>query len=117
MARKKLEKIPAVEKATTRSAGLKSISLTLDLGNGLTVVAYDAQIKKVNDKASAYNTTLSTVDDLYNDVLKEINVLNDLSERMLKGVGTAYGFDSSNYEKAGGVRKSEKKKPAKKATK
>ena len=112
-----MEKIPAVDKATTRSAALKSIDSKLDLGNGMTVVAYDAQIKKVSDKATLYNTTLSTVDNLYNEVLKEINVLNDFSERMLSGVGTAYGKDSNQYEMAGGVRKSEKKKPTKKATK
>ena len=46
MARKKMEKIPAIEKANTRSAALKSIDSKLDLGNGLTLVAYDAQIKK-----------------------------------------------------------------------
>ena len=44
MARKKLERVPDLEKAKTRAAGAKSISPTLDLGNGTTLVAYQAVI-------------------------------------------------------------------------
>jgi hypothetical protein len=67
----------------------------------------------VND----YNTTLSTVDEKYNRFKAEVAKLRDWNERMLSGVGSAYGKDSSEYEKAGGVRKSEKKKPKRKSNK
>jgi hypothetical protein len=117
MARKKLEKIPAVDSAVTRSAALASIDPKLDLGKGLTLIAYDTQIQKVRDRVKAYNTGLSMVDNLYDDIFKEIDVLNDLHERLLAGVGSAYGFDSNEYEMAGGVRKSEKKKPVRKPKK
>jgi hypothetical protein len=38
--------------------------------------------------------------------------MDDLTERMLAGVGSKYGKDSTEYEKAGGVRKSERKRRA-----
>jgi hypothetical protein len=54
---------------------------------------------------------------LYNKFQAEITKLKDWNERMLAGVATAYGKDSSEYEQAGGVRKSERKKPVRKAAK
>ena len=38
-----------------------------------------------------------------------------MHERMLSAMGDKYGKDSSEYEVAGGTRKSERKKPTKKA--
>jgi hypothetical protein len=58
-----------------------------------------------------FNTLLSQVDGAYNGFLAEEASLRDLSERMLAGVAAVYGKDSDQYEKAGGVRKSERKRP------
>jgi hypothetical protein len=58
-----------------------------------------------------YNTTLSTADSQLNAVEDAEKVLRDMSERMLTGVATYYGKDSDEYEKAGGVRKRDRKKP------
>lgn len=41
--------------------------------------------------------------------------LKDLSERVLLGVATRYGKDSDEYEMAGGIRKSERKRPLRRA--
>ena len=51
---------------------------------------------------------------MLNDVIKTELALKDLSERMLMGVGSKFGKDSDEYEMAGGVRKSEHKKPVRK---
>lgn len=40
--------------------------------------------------------------------------LRDLSERMLIAVAAKYGKNSYEYEMAGGVRKSERKRPVRK---
>jgi hypothetical protein len=101
------------EVAVTRLAGLKSISPTLDLGNGLTVAVYEASIDNLREKLDTYNTTLSIVDSQRNSVQEAEKQLRDLSERMLTGVAAKHGKDSNEYEKAGGVRKSERKKPVK----
>ena len=114
MARKKLVRVPSMDKASTRLAGIKSIDPALDLNDGLTVENYNEQITKTRDKISQYNTTLSTIDDLYNESLAEIEILKDWNERILNGVASKFGTNSSEYEMAGGVRKSERKKPKRK---
>jgi hypothetical protein len=62
-------------------------------------------------KLQAYNTVLSTIDDLYNGCIGQISVLKDWHERVLSGVAPKFGKKSSQYKMAGGVRKSERKKP------
>lgn len=108
----------AAEKATVRAAGLASISPTLDLGNGITLVAYNTAIdgitKAVTGKLAVYNATLSLADQQLNELLAAEKALNVLSETMLMAVGVKYGKDSNEYEKAGGVRTSERKAPVRK---
>lgn len=110
MARRKLARIKEYDLAKTRLAALKSIDANLDLGNGMTVANYEKSITDFTGMLSQYNTALSTVDDLYNKCIAGIAELNGLSERMLSGVGFKFTKDSSEYEMAGGTRKSERKK-------
>jgi hypothetical protein len=93
---------PAVDKAVTRAAALASISPTLDLGNGLTLAAYNAAIAAINAPTTGK--------------LAVYKSLNTMSDSMLAGTGVKFGKDSDQYEQAGGVRTSARKKPAKKAT-
>ncbi|MEH2392531.1 MAG: hypothetical protein V7K21_13020 [Nostoc sp.] len=51
-----------LDKAQRRIAALKSISTTLNLGNGVTIDSFAAVIKTTQDKLEAYNSSLSTVD-------------------------------------------------------
>jgi hypothetical protein len=110
MSRKKLERVLDLEKAKTRLAALKSISADLDLGNGITVPFYQDEISQYEKTVELYNTTLSTIDDLYNECIAQKIVMRDWNERVLTGVATKYGKNSSQYEMAGGVKKSERKK-------
>lgn len=103
---------PAADKATTRAAGLASISPTLDLGNGKTLAAYQAAIADIaapdTGKLAVYNAALSTLDGLLNELQAAEKELNTLSDTMLAAVGVKYGKDSSEYEMAGGTRTSER---------
>ncbi len=110
MARRKLERVIELEKARTRLAAVKSIDTVLDLGNNISVVNYETEVNALNTKLAAYNTALSTVDDLYNACIAQIETIRDWNERVLTGVATKYGKKSSEYEMAGGVRKTERKK-------
>lgn len=114
MARRKLTRVLDLEKGITRLAAIKSIDATLDLGNGINAANYEAQVQLVSAKISTYNTALSTIDDLYNECIAQIDQLKDMNERILTGVATKYGKNSSQYEMAGGKRKSERKKSTKK---
>ena len=116
MARKKLSRVVALERARTRLAAIKSIDMTLDLGSGFTTRNYETEINALNADLEAYNTALSTVDNLYNNCITKIDAIKDWNERILAGVATKYGKNSSQYEMAGGVKKSDRKKPTPKRT-
>ncbi len=105
----------ALDKAERRVAGLRSIDTQLDLGNSLTLDSFTTAVDKARSKLETYNTLLSTVDAAYNELLEAEKSLGSLTEHMLLGVASKYGKDSHEYEMAGGVRKSERKRPARKA--
>lgn len=104
-----------IEKARRRVSGIESISPTLDLGNGLTCVAYNTKINQSAAALDTYNTLLSQADAALSTFEAIEEELSALSERMLAGVAVRYGFDSIEYEKAGGTRKSETKRAVRKA--
>ncbi len=103
-----------LEKAQQRANNLASIDIALDLGNDLTLVAYQKSIGELRAKLNHHNNLLSEIDALANDITAGEKALADLSERMLDGVGVKYGKDSNEYEMAGAVRKSERKPPVRK---
>ncbi|MCE9646687.1 MAG: hypothetical protein K8S20_11875 [Chloroflexi bacterium] len=114
MARQK--KLSAIlEKAAQRHSALTSIDPALDLGNGLTLAAFRAEIENARALQDEYNALLSQVDGTYNRFQEAEISVRDLSQRMLAGVGVRFGMNSHEYEKAGGTRKSERKRPARRA--
>ena len=110
MARQK-RKSKAVEHALKRAAALAAIDPKLDLGNGLTLDSYNAAITAHEDNVDTYNTTLAGLDTQLTDIKVNEKKLDQLSTRMLKGVSSKFGEDSDEYEKAGGKRTSERKRP------
>lgn len=100
--------------ADTRLAGQNSINKTLDLGNDLTNANYTALIGEARSTLNDYNESLSVTDQKLNIHKAKLKELRTYSERSLKAVGVKYGFDSDEYEMAGGTRKSEYKKAKKK---
>lgn len=104
-----------LDNAQTRAAGIKGIDATLDLGGGLTMAAFNTAIGNARTALDEYNQALSVVDDKLNAFVTAETTLRDISERILAGVAARYGKNSSQYEQAGGVRKSERKRPVRKA--
>ncbi len=103
-----------VEKAEQRLASLQSIDPNLDLGKGLTVKAFAAAIEIARRCVATYNTTLSHLDADRVAMVAAEKVVQELSEKMFLGVAFEYGKDSREYEMAGGVRKSQRKRPTRK---
>lgn len=101
----------ALEKAQTRLAALKSISQTLDLGNGLTVASFSQIIEDARQKLELYNTSLSAVDQTYTAMEDSEDIMAEWTERMLIGVASKYGKNSNEYKMAGGTRRVERKRP------
>lgn len=105
---------PVADKARLRLASLKSVEANFDFGNGLSIAAFEAKLREAEQALEFYNTQLSEADHAKNMLDNRQKELQDLSQRMLQVVGVKYGYDSSEYEKAGGTRKSDRKKPVKK---
>jgi hypothetical protein len=111
MAYRKRKISPEVAKASKRRDSIRSIEQDFDLGNGLTEAAYTASIDNVITRTQTYNTQLSVLDGMLTDLEKAEKDLRALTVRMLTGVGSKHGYDSVEYEKAGGTRKSDRKRP------
>ena len=114
MARRKRTS-PSVESAKGRANGLKSIDAALDLGNELTLAAFDAAIKAVEKDLDDYNQLLSDLDGQLTELESAESTLDELSSRMLAGVRIKFGKDSTQYQQAGGTRTSERKTPLRKS--
>jgi DNA repair ATPase RecN len=101
-----------LKNAEQREAGLRTIEEKLDLGNGRTLKQYSQDIQSLRDAIATYNSTLSTLDNLSRDIKTAEAKLRHSSEHMLLGVAAKYGKDSREYGQAGGILKSERKRPS-----
>lgn len=115
--RTKKQNSPALERAVTRAAAISSIGATLELGNDLSVEAFNASIADTRGKLDTYNQLLSQVDAARVQLKKAEKELSGRSRRMLSGVLATYGPDSLEYEKAGGTRSSARRRPVRAANK
>ena len=96
-----------IAEAQERAGNLRAIDPNLDLGNNLTLAAYDVKITEVQAALDAYNGLLAQADAAGNNFRTAEKELRDLSSQMLSGVKVKYGRDSNEYEMAGGKRLSE----------
>src|SRR5437763_255742 len=115
MARLK-RKSTVLETARQRLAGLKSITPKPDFGSNLSLDDYEHEIDDFSAKIDSYNEKLSGLDQLQNEIVADESNLRTKNSRMLSASEAMYGPDSSQYEQAGGVRRSERKKTPPKGT-
>ena len=106
---------PVLDRGERRAAALKSVNPSLDLGEGLTLENYMLRLELLRSQLATYNESLSFVDRALSTVRDTEKEIRDLSERMLIAVAAKYGKNSYEYEMAGGIRKSERKRPMRKA--
>ena len=114
MAYKKRGAPSEVDIAQVRNLGIGQIEPNFDFGNGLNNEAHNAQIKKVNDGIQTYNGLLTSADSVSSQIDIDIKNLCDFNSRLLNFVSSKYGYDSLEYEKAGGVRTSDIKRTIRK---
>lgn len=110
--RRKKETSPALRLGTTRLAAISSIDPALDLGNELTLAAYRVAVADTQTKLEGYNQLLSQLDEARVLLRASERALAGRSKRMLAGVVARYGSNSVEYEKAGGTRDSERRRPS-----
>ncbi len=101
MARSK-RKSDVLDKATMRINGMKTIGEALDFGNGLNLAEYEARFQTLQNHLIVYNEMLNSIDGVAVQIESMELELRGYSERMLAGVLTRYGKESSQYRQAGG---------------
>jgi len=100
-----------------RLAGLKSITPLPDFGGDLTVPNFEAEINGYHSDEEAYNLALSNLDEMKNNLDTRGRKVKDMDSRWLSAIRAKSGPDSDDYEKAGGTRRSDRKKPGPKGSK
>ena len=106
---------PGLMKMEQRLTGLKSISTTLELHNGISVVggeALKADFKKAEEE---YNIMLKNLNIKKDEVKNLEKKLFDYCKTSLVAVKSQFGDDSNEYELTGGTRTSKRQKPTRKA--
>ena len=106
---------PGLMKMEQRLTGLKSISTTLELHNGISVVggeALKADFKKAEEE---YNIMLKNLNIKKDEVKNLEKKLFDYCKTSLIAVKSQFGDDSNEYELTGGTRTSKRQKPTRKA--
>jgi len=76
---------------------------------------FQAAEKKVEDLVEQIETLRSTLTKLVDDKDDAAADLSDLNTRALSAIRGIFGPDSAQYDQAGGVRTSERKKPVRQA--
>lgn len=105
-----------LEQARQRLSGLKSITPLPDFGASLKITDYEADINAVSNKLDSHNQLLSDVDQSQNELEAMERALGDKNVRVLAATKAQYGPDSTEYEQAGGTRRSDRKRISKKTT-
>jgi hypothetical protein len=100
----------SIVQAQQRVAGLTTIDPNLDLGNNLTLAAYEQEIARTQAALDAYNNALAAADAAQNVLQDAEKALVTYTERMRMGVAAKHGKDSHEYELAGGTRISERRR-------
>ena len=116
MAYKKRSTSLEQEKAQNRLNGTKQFETTVDFGGDLTETNFTNRINRVDTLTKKYNSLLIQADGISTELDLAEKELAELSTRLLNAVGAKYGYDSVEYEKAGGVRKSDYKRTSRKST-
>ncbi len=98
----------ALEKAELRLAGLRAINPDMDFGDTRNLQNITQISQQLRIKIDAYNTALSVIDSSKTNMDELEKTLTELTDKMLIGIAFTYGTDSSEYEMAGGLRKSKR---------
>ena len=110
MARKKLSS--RVHKtAIVRLSRIKAIPAQLEFSDELSVTNYQKEIDRLSQKLETYNGLLASLDRVRSEIKIAETALGQTSTLMLQAIGCQFGLDSLEYKQAGGVRRSERKRP------
>ncbi|MEH2118883.1 hypothetical protein [Nostoc sp.] len=97
-----------LEKAEFRVAGLKAIDPNINFDDTYSLQNLSQLIENFHNMLDDYNAAIAMIESSRKKLDEMEKTLNQVSDKMLVGVGFKYGKNSDEYELAGGVRDSER---------
>ncbi len=102
---------PFLEDGLRRLERIKAITPLPNFGTGFSLVEYETHLTAHQVALANYNTAVATLDRLLTQLKDFDRMTRDMRERILTAIAFIYGKDSDEYVAAGGIRKSERKRP------
>ncbi len=102
---------PTLDDGLRRLERIRAIDPLPNFGTGFSISEYETSLNELKTVLGSYNTAIATVDQLLTQLKMKEKSIRDLRERLLTAIAFIYGKDSDEYVAAGGIRKSERKRP------
>ena len=102
---------PVLEDSLRRLERVMAINPVPNFGTGFSVADFETVLTDLSTILGAYNTSIAVTDRLGAQLREKEKQARDLRERLLTAIAFIYGKDSDEYVAAGGIRKSERKRP------
>lgn len=100
-----------LEDSLRRLERIKAIDPPPNFGTGFSIADYETSLNELRLVLGSYNTAIGTVDQFLTQLKMKEKGIRDKRERVLTAIAFIYGKDSDEYVAAGGIRKSERKRP------
>ena len=107
-------KSDVILQAQRRLAGMKSISLKLDLGSGCSTGTVETKLNEVRENLERHNALVSKAAAASTEFDQAEKELAALSSKIFLGAALKYSKDSKEYEMVGGTRTNERRKARRK---
>lgn len=102
---------PILEDSLRRLERIRAIDPLPNFGTGFSIDDYETSLNELRSILGSYNTSIGAADQLLTQLKMKERSIRDLRERVLTAIAFIYGKDSDEYVAAGGIRKSERKRP------
>lgn len=100
-----------LEDSLRRLERIKAIDPPPNFGTGFSIADYEASLNELRSILGSYNTSIGTADQWLTQLKMKEKSIRDMRERILTAIAFIFGKDSDEYVAAGGIRKSERKRP------
>lgn len=101
----------SLEDAQRRLERIRAIAPVPDFGTGFSVADFETKVNDLSQTLGSYNTLIAQADQKLTHLRVKEKEIRDYRERLLTAIAFVYGKDSDEYVAAGGIRKSERKRP------
>lgn len=110
MSKKQIARI--ISAAEQRADALRPLEPKLVLSPNLSLTAFGASITELRGKLADYSRMETDLESLRADLDARCRAIADISSRLLKSVHAQFGSNSEEYARAGGIRASDRRRPA-----